>query len=49
MSVHGYMIEKAMANLPSLQDNESKTCRSIIYDSIGYAAYDSIQGCPWEM
>jgi hypothetical protein len=50
MSRHGDMIHEAIADLPKKVDDDwtgGKTCRSLIYDAIGDAAYASIRGSPW--
>jgi hypothetical protein len=44
------MIDQAIATLPKKKDGDwtgGKTCRSLIYDAIGDAAYASIRGAPW--
>jgi hypothetical protein len=50
MSIYGDTIDQAIAALPKKKDGDwtgGKTCRSLIYDAIGDAAYASIKGGPW--
>jgi hypothetical protein len=49
MGLFGDVVDQAIAALPPKKDPHGKTCRSMVYDAIGQAAYASIGGGPWEV
>jgi hypothetical protein len=49
MSFHSTNVDLSLAQMPKLQDDKHKTCRSLIYDGIVEAACASIRGSPWKI